>query len=359
MTKQRRLAIVGTVVLVLLVGLLVWKHFRPHQLILVGIVDANEVVVTPRVQARLDSLWIDEGSTVKAGQRIAALDQRELAAQTASTVASEAGARAEVAQAEASAQQSAADVAGGRAGAEARMASAQADLARLDAQLQLTRTSVNRFTALEKSGAIAPSTLDSAVAQLHMQEAAVAAAHQQVLAAQGDLQRANAGTLSAEAARRAVLAEQARLSSAQADVNAARTRLGYSELLAPVSGVVQVLTARQGELVGPGSPVAVIVDPDNLWVRVSAPETDAGAVAVGDSLTVQFASGRTVRGRVISKGAEGDFATQHDISASKRDIRAVAFRVAIPNADRTIIPGMTANVLLPTGTEHVDHVASH
>jgi len=348
MTKQRRLATVAAVAVVLIAGVLAWQHFRSKDLVLIGLVDTNEVVVTPRVQARLDSLWVDEGTVVQAGQRIAALDQREIAAQTASTIASEAGARAQVEQSEANAQQSAVDVAGGRAGAAARLASAQADVARLDAQLQLTRTSVNRFTALAKSGAIAPATLDSANTQLHMQDAALAAAHEQVLAAQGDLQRANAGTLVAEAARRAVTNSRARLTGAEADAAAARARLDYTELVAPISGVIQVLTARQGELVGPGAPVAVIVDPNNLWVRVAAPETDAGAVAVGDSLSVRFLSGHTVRGKVISKGAEGDFATQHDVSATKRDIRAVAFRVAIPNTDHTIVPGMTATVLLPT-----------
>ncbi len=110
---------------------------------------------------------------------------------------------------------------------------------------------------------------------------------------------------------------------------------------------MQVLAARRGELVGPGTPVAVIVDPDNLWVRVAAPETDAGAVAVGDSLTVTLPDGTTLRGRVISKGAEGEFATQHDVSSSKRDIRAIALRVAIPNPRRTLVPGMTVSVVLP------------
>ena len=91
----------------------------------------------------------------------------------------------------------------------------------------------------------------------------------------------------------------------------------------------------------------VIIDPDHLWVRVAAPETDAGLVAVGDSLNVLLPSGETLRGRVMSKGAEGEFATQHDVSSSKRDIRAVAFRVSIPNPRRVLVPGMTVQILLP------------
>jgi ABC-2 type transport system ATP-binding protein len=65
-------------------------------------------------------------------------------------------------------------------------------------------------------------------------------------------------------------------------------------------------------------------------------------------LTVRFPTGQTARGRVISKGVEAEFATQRDVSASKRDIRAVAFRVAFANPRRAIVPGMTAEVVLPT-----------
>jgi len=89
------------------------------------------------------------------------------------------------------------------------------------------------------------------------------------------------------------------------------------------------------------------VDPMSLWVRVAMPETDAGGIAVGDSLTVRVATGAELRGRVISKGAEGDFATQRDVSSAKRDIRAVSLRVAIPNPRGTLVPGMTAQVLVP------------
>ena len=115
-----------------------------------------------------------------------------------------------------------------------------------------------------------------------------------------------------------------------------------------VEGVTAVLTrpADATAVVADGL-VAVIVDPDHPWVRVAAPESDAGAVAVGDSLEVRLPSGATTRGRVISKSVEAEFATQRDVSASKRDVRAVAFRVAIPNARRAVVPGMTASVVLP------------
>jgi multidrug efflux pump subunit AcrA (membrane-fusion protein) len=46
-----------------------------------GIVDANQVVVGPKVQGLLERLLVDEGSSVRAGERIASLDNAELTAE--------------------------------------------------------------------------------------------------------------------------------------------------------------------------------------------------------------------------------------------------------------------------------------
>jgi multidrug resistance efflux pump len=256
--------------------------------------------------------------------------------------------RAQLDQAAMSSLQIAGEATSAVEGARARLLSARADVARQEAELSRLRTEAGRASKLAESGGISPSELERATTSLHVQEQTVAAATQSLRAAEADVRRAEAGGLAANAARGTVAATRARLQGAQADSAAASTRLGYTLLRAPVSGVVQVLAARRGELVGPGSPVVVLVNTDRMWVRVAAPESEAGGVAVGDSLEVRFPSGATTRGRVISKSAEGEFATQHDVSASKRDIRAIAFRVAIANPKHVIVPGMTASVVLPT-----------
>ena len=54
---------------------------RSRGLIIEGIVDANQVVVSPKVQGRLERLAVDEGSKVRAGELITRLDTAELAAE--------------------------------------------------------------------------------------------------------------------------------------------------------------------------------------------------------------------------------------------------------------------------------------
>src|ERR1700750_1470522 len=88
MNKKRRIVALLLALAVLAIVVTGVARGRQHSLELIGVIDANDVVVTPRVQARLDSLLVDEGTEVKAGQLIASLESSELAAQAASVAAS-------------------------------------------------------------------------------------------------------------------------------------------------------------------------------------------------------------------------------------------------------------------------------
>jgi HlyD family secretion protein len=64
-------------------------------------------------------------------------------------------------------------------------------------------------------------------------------------------------------------------------------------------------------------------------------------------LRVRLPSGNIIEGPVIFKGVENDFATQRDVSRTKRDIKTFSIKVAVTNPGRRLISGMTATVLLP------------
>src|SRR5579862_9146286 len=54
---------------------------RGSDLVLVGTVDANQIVVSPQIQGRISKLLVDEGTQVKQGDLIAVLDPSELEAE--------------------------------------------------------------------------------------------------------------------------------------------------------------------------------------------------------------------------------------------------------------------------------------
>ena len=169
----------------------------------------------------------------------------------------------------------------------------------------------------------------------------------QVRAADAALAAARARVEQTRTARSTVAATAAQMQAAQAQLAEAETRLSYTQVTAPVSGVVTVRAAREGEVVNAGTPIVTIVDLSDTWVRAAIPETYADKVQLGDTLNVLMPSGATVPGKVIFKSTEGDFATQRDVSRRKRDIKTVALKLKIGNERMQYATGMTAEVLVP------------
>jgi HlyD family secretion protein len=57
-------------------------------------------------------------------------------------------------------------------------------------------------------------------------------------------------------------------------------------------------------------------------------------------------------GKVFFKAAEADFATQRDVSRSKRDIKTLILKVRLDNPNGAYVPGMTADVLVSQAQLH-------
>ena len=105
--------------------------------------------------------------------------------------------------------------------------------------------------------------------------------------------------------------------------------------------------ARQGEVVNPGNPIVTLFDLSSTWVDADVEETYADLISMGQTLRVRLPSGAEVTGPVIYKAVEADFATQRDVSRTKRDIKTFEVRLHVDNHDRTLALGMTAYVMLP------------
>jgi len=160
------------------------------------------------------------------------------------------------------------------------------------------------------------------------------------------LKVATANTIQAQAAAKTVAATRGDFENAQAVLNQAQVQLDYSQIVSPITGKVNVRAARQGEVVAAGTPIVTVTDLTQTWVYAPLPETEADAVKLGDSLRVVMPSGAALQGKVIAKSAEGDFATQRDVSRRKRDIETVRLKLLIPNPDERYVPGMLAEVYI-------------
>lgn len=93
---------------------------------------------------------------------------------------------------------------------------------------------------------------------------------------------------------------EARLRSAEAQLEASRKVLAGLELKAPFDGTVSSLEVHEGEWVAPGQPLLELADLDHLLVETAdLSERDAPAVEIGQAVTVYVeALDREVAGRV-------------------------------------------------------------
>ena len=321
---------------------------RSSDEVLIGVVDANNVVVSSKILGRIERLAVDEGTVVKKGDLIAVIDSGELKAQKQAAQTTIASYRARVAQARATATQTEGETASQLVNAQARLQAAKSSYAQSQADLERVHSDASRLIELAKQGVASKADQERSDAQLRVAQAAVQSASDQVKAAEADVNTYQARLEQAKAARSTLASSEQDVRTAEAQLSEAETRLGYTQVVSPVDGMVNVRAAREGEVVNPGQAIVTVVDYGDTWVYAPLPETDAATVNLGDALTVKYPWGATEQGKVFYKAAEADFATQRDVSRTKRDIKTVAIKVRVQNDQKgKLVPGMTANVLVP------------
>jgi HlyD family secretion protein len=95
------------------------------------------------------------------------------------------------------------------------------------------------------------------------------------------LVKTNAGTQKAYDDTQAVLRE------AEARLNSAKTRLERRTIKSPVSGVVQQVYFREGELVVAGRPIVALLPPGNIKVRFYIAQAILPRITIGDTVAVR------------------------------------------------------------------------
>jgi HlyD family secretion protein len=320
---------------------------RGSDIPLTGVIDGNEYIVSPQMTGRIVNLTVDEGSVVKKGDLIAELDDKELEASLAAAKANVASLEAQVIEANHNYSWTSNQTDASVSEAQARVTSAKAQLEPAHVQLWRDQNDLKRMQQLFDKGEVSAQERDHAEAAVRISQANVSALEQAVNAYAATVDVAQANRQQVPARKSAVSTMMAQMEQARASEAQMTTQLGYTKIYSPIDGIVSVRVAKQGEVVSIGAPIVVVVDINHLWVRASVEESYADAIKFGQKLTVVLPSGNKIEGSVFFKGAENEFATQRDVSRTKRDIKTFAIKVAVPNAEGRLFTGMTAIVLLP------------
>jgi RND family efflux transporter MFP subunit len=266
------------------VGLYYYNSIPPNAIVLTGIVTTDEVIVSAEIQGRLQQLLVQQGDVVTNGQLLAQIQPEQY--------------QADMAFYDSSIQQ------------------ASADLAQAKADAENARLNFERIGGLYSNNVESIQTFDQARTTYEGATAKVESVEKQIQAA-----------------------------GAQKDK--AQVYLNYTQIYAPTNGIVDTRAALQGEVVNPGQAIVTLFNQDDLWVRADVEETYIDRIHLGDKLQVRLPSGATREGTVYYRSVDADYATQRDVSRSKRDIKTFEIRLRCDNSDRSLAVGMTAYVDLP------------
>jgi HlyD family secretion protein len=325
-----------------------WYTSRPPtSLVLTGIVTTNHIVVSPQITGRLDKLLVAEGDTVKADQLLAVLAPDELREERAFYSFSAEGIGSQVQESEAAVRLQERLTTDQIAQAEANLEATRSQEAAAQAEFDNARIAYERAQRMMKDAIGTQERLDEARTAFEVSKSRLAALAKQIEAQRAAVALARSNAEQVTIRRNQLHTSQKQQAAATAQRAKADVRLTYTEIHAPISGVVDVRAALAGEVVTPGQAIVTLINPDDLWVRIDVEETYIDRVRVGDKLTVRLPSGEEREGTVSYRGVDAGYATQRDVSRTKRDIKTFELRLRVDNADRRLAVGMTAYVVLP------------
>jgi HlyD family secretion protein len=344
---KRKVLILAVVATAVASGLFYMLAGHSRQIVLTGIVTTDEVIVSPEIQGRLQQLLVKEGDVVTNGQLLAVIQPQEWKADEAFYASGVQQSTAQLTQAGSDLRFQQAQTSNQIWQAQATLAATEAQMKQAQADLENSRLTFEREKPLYEQGIEPKGTYDQTRTAYDAAKAHEESLAKQVQAARAAVGLAEANKEQVESRKAALAATRHQLEGASAQQQKASVRLGYTEIHAPLAGIVDTRTALQGEVVNAGQAVVTLINQDNLWVRADVEETYIDQIHLGDKLKVRLPSGAEREGTVFYRGVDADYATQRDVSRSKRDIKTFEIRLRCDNRDRSLAVGMTAYVMLP------------
>ena len=244
-----------------------------------------------KVAGRVESVPVDLGSQVEAGQLLARLVPSDFTLRVAQAESALGQARAHLGL----------PVGGPDRAVDPRTTS---PVRQAKAQLEQARVTLERVKTLFAQQLVAHADLDQAEADY-----GVADAHYQ-------------DAIEEAGSRQALLGQR------RAELDLARQQLADSALRAPFSGAIEERRVSPGDYVSAGTPALVLVRIRPLRLQLAIPERESAGIQIGQTVSLALDDGRTVSGRVARLAPA--IATEN---------RTLKLEAEIPNGDGSLRPG--------------------
>ena len=375
--KRRRNVVILAVILVVLVGgVFLWRYLSSYESTDDAQADVHLYPVSARISGYVVKVNVDDNQWVEKGTVLVEIDPKDYEVAVAQ-------AQANLSNAEATAQSLNITVPITSVNTSSQLKSAQSDIDNttagvIAAERQLSaahdqleqalandvkvQDDLKRYKLLVDKREVAEQVYDQALAAARSSTAAVSAARANESAAQQFVQQARSRVAQADANHQyaetgpqQVSSSRARARAAIADVEQKRAlfeqaqlNLGYTKIVAPVSGEVNK-TVVVGLNVQAGQQLLTVVPLDEVWVTANFKETQLKRMRVGQKADIHIDStGRTLKGHVDSiAGATGPLFSllppENATGNYVKIVQRIPVKIVLDpgeNRDRQLRPGM-------------------
>jgi multidrug resistance efflux pump len=336
------------VILAVSIGARSWFH-RDNSLTASGTLEARNVSVGSKVGGRIAQVLVAEGDHVQKDQLLVTFDDAELYAALLQARGRYAQARAnyskmlrgyrpeEISQARATGASRANAIAEATAAAER----ARADAANAEIQYE-------RYQRLHQEGVASREQRDDAENRYKMAQAQAATAEHAVTVAKSDFTAAEAAQKLTEKGFRAedIAAARADMERAEGELMQAQARYEEREVRSPAKAIVEVLDMRPGDLVPANSPVAKLLEANQLYVIVYVPQDQIGPVRVGETAEVKVDAfpDHAFKAVVDQIRQQAEFLPRNVQTKEEREHQVFGVKLRVEDPENRLRAGINADV---------------
>jgi membrane fusion protein (multidrug efflux system) len=374
--RRRKIVLLVVIVVVIVGGVFLWRYLSSYESTDDAQADVHLYPVSARVSGYVVNVNVDDNQWVEKGTVLVQIDPKDYEVAVAQAQANLANAEetakslnitVPITSVNSSSQltftaSGIEDAHAGVIAAERQLNAAQSQVEAAEANDVKAQDDLHRYKLLVDKREISQQIYDQALAAAKSSTATVAAAHanqsaaeQFVQQARSRLAQADANHKNAETGPQQVSSTQARVRAAIADVEEkralleqARLNLGYTKIVAPVTGEVNK-TVVVGMNVQDGQQLLTLVPLDEVWVTANFKETQLRHMQVGQRAEIHIdSSGRTLKGHVDSiAGATGPLFSllppENATGNYVKIVQRVPVKIVLDpgeNKDRLLRPGM-------------------
>jgi HlyD family secretion protein len=300
-----------------------------------GMLERKQINLTAEVGGKVKQFPLEEGSMIKKGDFLVALEDDSL--------------QAKVSQAEANLKQVEAKYLEGEAGSrleEIRLAKAnveqiQANINGLSDNIQHEKNTLKNYETLLMEGAIQEQTVEEQRNKVTTMEANLQSLKDQLTGSQAKSQLVEAGLT-----KHSLEQLNSSVKEAEANLNLAKIQLGKSKIYADYSGLLEQKIREVGEVVNPGQSLGTIGIVDDMWVKIYIPENKLNQVKIGQvcDLKVDAYPKNTFKGKVVFIGSSAEFTPKNMQTSQDRIYLVYETKVKVLNGFDQLKAGMPMDV---------------